>query len=288
MPKAPTVPSRSRTRGATLGGPASATRKSSTTHRSPRSTIDVPSSSSAITTRLLNRQHDPRPPSDHHIEQCGADAACVAARRVNVSAAFFLSIEFQETGLFAIRVQRAAFGRKSDAAATRISYDQFIEDSRQVGESLVVLTPGWEQRLEVNRQAYAGQVVSSSEFVMKYPLTLSAAEYWTLSSLAMAPRLRRKDRGGHGFARAGRGRVAALRSRDSRACGGGVRPPSSDAYFGYLARPDEAGYQFWLNNYTIPRRLLQAAICAPSSRPSEYRQRSGSNKGKVSMSTVTI
>ncbi|HEX8294193.1 MAG TPA: pre-peptidase C-terminal domain-containing protein, partial [Pyrinomonadaceae bacterium] len=42
--------------------------------------------------------------------------------RVNVSAAFFLSIEFQETGFYAIRVQRVAFGRRSNDPSTRVTY----------------------------------------------------------------------------------------------------------------------------------------------------------------------
>ena len=35
--------------------------------------------------------------------QCNGDAACREAKRVNVSAAFYLSIEFQETGYFVYR-----------------------------------------------------------------------------------------------------------------------------------------------------------------------------------------
>ena len=39
------------------------------------------------------------------------DAACREAKRINVSGAFFLSIEFQKTGLEAYLTHRAAFGR---------------------------------------------------------------------------------------------------------------------------------------------------------------------------------
>ncbi|MDQ5839345.1 MAG: DUF4214 domain-containing protein, partial [Acidobacteriota bacterium] len=53
------------------------------------------------------------------INNCGADAQCREVRRVNVSAAFFLSIEFQETGFFALRARRAAFGQRSADAASR-------------------------------------------------------------------------------------------------------------------------------------------------------------------------
>jgi Domain of unknown function (DUF4214) len=38
------------------------------------------------------------------IESCGADAGCREVKRIDTSAAFFLSIEFQETGFFVYRV----------------------------------------------------------------------------------------------------------------------------------------------------------------------------------------
>src|SRR5215208_3333128 len=41
---------------------------------------------------------------------CGADAQCREVKRINVSAAFFLSIEFQETGFFVYKTHKAAFG----------------------------------------------------------------------------------------------------------------------------------------------------------------------------------
>src|ERR687889_1135951 len=44
------------------------------------------------------------------INQCGANAGCVEIKRINVSAAFFLSIEFKETGLFVHNTHKAAFG----------------------------------------------------------------------------------------------------------------------------------------------------------------------------------
>ena len=72
---------------------------------------------------FLNRQHDPAGLAFwvNQITSCGGDQECIAIRRINVSAAFFLSIEFQETGFFVIRAQRVAFGRKSDTAASRFS-----------------------------------------------------------------------------------------------------------------------------------------------------------------------
>ncbi|PYS25952.1 MAG: hypothetical protein DMF72_00165, partial [Acidobacteria bacterium] len=53
------------------------------------------------------------------ITSCGANAACIEQRRIAASAAFFLSVEFQETGYNVIRSQRVAFGKKSSDPATR-------------------------------------------------------------------------------------------------------------------------------------------------------------------------
>ena len=46
----------------------------------------------------------------NEINSCGPDPACIDNKRVNVSAAFFLSIEFQETGFLVHRIYKAAFG----------------------------------------------------------------------------------------------------------------------------------------------------------------------------------
>ena len=45
----------------------------------------------------------------------GGPAACVENRRINVSASFFLSIEFQDTGYLVERIYKAAYG---DATST--------------------------------------------------------------------------------------------------------------------------------------------------------------------------
>ncbi len=44
------------------------------------------------------------------IQRCVADTACVQRMRVNTSGAFFLSIEFQETGYTLYRFNKATFG----------------------------------------------------------------------------------------------------------------------------------------------------------------------------------
>src|SRR5205814_9805618 len=45
----------------------------------------------------------------NQITSCGADAQCTAVKRINVSAAFFLSIEFQQSGYYVYRIYKSAF-----------------------------------------------------------------------------------------------------------------------------------------------------------------------------------
>jgi hypothetical protein len=46
----------------------------------------------------------------NNIESCGNDAGCREVKRIDTSAAFFLSIEFQQTGYVVYRTYQAAFG----------------------------------------------------------------------------------------------------------------------------------------------------------------------------------
>src|SRR5205085_6967335 len=55
------------------------------------------------------------------ITQCGADAACIHRQRVGVSAAFFIELEFQETGYFVYRFYKASY-------SVRPTFAQFITD----------------------------------------------------------------------------------------------------------------------------------------------------------------
>src|SRR4030095_5038391 len=87
------------------------------------------------------------------------------------------SIEFQETGLFALRVQRTAFGKKSSDAGARMTYQQFIHDARQLGNGVIVLQSGWEAKLEANKQAYVNQIEQSAAFLTRYPASMTADQF---------------------------------------------------------------------------------------------------------------
>ncbi len=240
---------------------------------------------------FLNRQPDAPGLAfwTNNITSCGTDTACTAVKRVDTSAAFFLSIEFQDTGGFAIRTQRVAFSKKSAEAASRMSYLELISAQSQLGDGVIVGQPGADAKLEANKNAYATQVVTSAAFITKYPLALNASDYVDAlyTSAGVTPTTaERSDAitafGGGGTA----GRVAALRSvTDSNSVRTAEFSPSFVLmeYFGYLRRnptdpPDnnDNGYQFWLtklNSFGGDFRksdMVQAFITS-----TEYRQRFG-------------
>src|SRR4029453_9658857 len=97
----------------------------------------------------------------NNIESCGANAACREVKRIDTSAAFFLSIEFQETGFLVHRIYRASFNR-----LTR--YREFIRDSQEIGRGVVVNSPGWEALLEANKQAFIAEFAARADFQAIY------------------------------------------------------------------------------------------------------------------------
>ncbi len=101
------------------------------------------------------------------ITSCGADSQCIEIRRINVSAAFFLSIEFQETGYLVHRLYKAAFG-DIPGAPVPVTYNEFLPDTQRIGKDVIVGQPGWPQVLEANKQAFLLAFVSRSRFATAY------------------------------------------------------------------------------------------------------------------------
>jgi CSLREA domain-containing protein len=117
------------------------------------------------------------------IESCGSDAACRELKRINVSAAFFLSIEFQETGYLAYRMYNVAYGETTSANVSGtvpiVRLHEFRPDSQEVGFGVQVGIGNWQQQLEDNKNAYALEFVQRPRFVTAYPLNLTADEFVT-------------------------------------------------------------------------------------------------------------
>ncbi len=97
----------------------------------------------------------------NQITSCGNDQQCIEIRRINVSAAFFLSIEFQQTGMLAYLTERAAFNRLPH-------YTQFMRDIQALQKDFVFGAPGAREQLEINKQAFFDEFVTRPEFVANY------------------------------------------------------------------------------------------------------------------------
>ena len=81
--------------------------------------------------------------SSNNITSCNFNQQCIDSQRVNTSAAFFLSIEFQQTGYLVERMYKAAYG---DASGTStylgthtlsvpvVRFSEFLPDTQQIGQ----------------------------------------------------------------------------------------------------------------------------------------------------------
>jgi len=94
---------------------------------------------------------------EHQIANCGADPACREQTRINTSGAFFLSIEFQDTGYLLYRLNKASFG-------TMPRRNDFLVEMERVAQGVVVNSPGWQQKLADNKQQEAERWASRQDF----------------------------------------------------------------------------------------------------------------------------
>ncbi|HEV7797204.1 MAG TPA: PQQ-dependent sugar dehydrogenase, partial [Pyrinomonadaceae bacterium] len=176
---------------------------------------------------------------------CGSDAVCLDRRRVNVSAAYFLSIEFQQTGGLVNSLYGTSFAR-------RPFYGEFVPDTRIVGQNVIVGKTGWENQLEINKQAFVSAWVQRSSFVSAYGGLAEDAYVDTLIGHT-----------GVSFTTGERNALVSSLINHTATRAGVLRQIAEDPrfvslklnetfvmmeYFGYLRRdPDNSGYAFWLN-----------------------------------------
>ena len=229
------------------------------------------------------------------IEQCGVDPQCREIRRINVSAAFFLSIESQETGFLVYRMFKAAYG---DAISPNvpgtvpiIRLREFIADARRMGEGFRVGIGDWELQLELNKRAYALEFVQRARFLAAYPTTMTAEEFVTKLEQNVGGALSSSEKAAL---------IALLGSTpaDPEKRSQVVRAVAEDAdlrqaefnrafvlmqYFGYLRRnPDDppdtnfGGWKFWLDKLNqFNGNFIQAEMVKAFISSIEYRQRFG-------------
>jgi hypothetical protein len=112
------------------------------------------------------------------IASCGSNAQCIEVHRVNVSAAFFLSIEFQETGYLVYRVYKSAFDNLPGAPVPIVLTD-FLRDTQRIGQGVQVNVGNWQAQLEANKQAYTLAFVQRADFLAAFPNSMTASQFVT-------------------------------------------------------------------------------------------------------------
>ncbi|HVF42488.1 MAG TPA: carboxypeptidase regulatory-like domain-containing protein, partial [Pyrinomonadaceae bacterium] len=221
------------------------------------------------------------------IRRCGADAPCAEAARINVSAAFFLAIEFQQSGFFAYKAYRAAYGRTPERLK------EFTLDAREISAGVVVGETGWESKLETRKRTYVSEFVARPEFERHYPLALTPAQFVAALDANAGDSLTaaESEAAAAEFAGAANTEDLEARARVLRAVidnGAFHKRETNPAfvlmeYFGYLRRePDDPpntnldGYNFWLkklddNGGDFKRAEMVKAFLSSE----EYRKRFG-------------
>jgi hypothetical protein len=179
------------------------------------------------------------------ILECGSDAGCVERRTINVSAAYFLSIEFQQTGGLVDGLYRASYG-------VRPQFAEFMPDTAMIARDVVVGRSGWEQQLAANKQAFLDDWVNRPAFRAAYdPLTNDGYVDALIAhtEISFTPSERDALVNDLTFGTLTRAGVLQRIAEDERF----VAAKRNETfvmmeYFGYLRRdPDASGFQFWLN-----------------------------------------
>ncbi len=102
----------------------------------------------------------------------GADVGGGEDKYGDPSAAFFLSVEFQETGYLVYLLHKTAYG-DIPGAPVPVRLADFLQDTKEVGQGVVVGREGWRQKLEANKQAFADGFTSRPKFEAAYPQTVT-------------------------------------------------------------------------------------------------------------------
>ncbi len=233
------------------------------------------------------------------VSGCEPTTPCGEVLRINVSGAFFLSIEFRETGFLVHRIYKASYG---DATGTSTLNDphtlqvpvvrlrEFLQDTQEIGRGVVVHQPGWEAQIEANKQAFMLEFVGRQRFLNDFPLTMTPAQFVGQlnaragGTLDDAERQALIDELTANNTASGRASVLRKVAEDPTLEGAERnRAFVLMQYFGYLRRDpnsgqdtDYTGYDFWLGNLEkFNGNFVQAELVKAFITSTEYRQRFG-------------
>ena len=178
------------------------------------------------------------------LTSCGNDIRCMHERRIGVSAAFFVELEFQRTGYVVYRMHRAAFGTWPGAPTrANLTYAQFTADRALLPEGSDIA------QTTIN---FANAFVARPEFLTVFPANQTNAEFVNklFDTAGLTPYTTERQQ-----------QIAAMNTGRTRAqvLLDVIEIPEFKTreynrsfvlmeYFGYLQRdPDQGGYDFWLN-----------------------------------------
>ena len=177
------------------------------------------------------------------LRACGVNVDCLNARRIGVSAAFFVEQEFQDTGSFIYNLYEGGLGR-------RPAYAEYSADR---------LTVIGGANLESEKNAFAESFIERAEFAQRYQSNLTAESFvdalhgnvQQTAGVDLSSERANLINLYHSGANTTQSRSVVLRSLIE---GNAFKQAEYNSafvlmeYFGYLRRDaDEAGYNFWLN-----------------------------------------
>jgi GH35 family endo-1,4-beta-xylanase len=238
----------------------------------------------------------------NEITSCGPNQTCLELKRINVSAAYFLSIEFQQTGYLVERMYKAAYGDASGGSTLNgthslpvpiVRFNEFLPDTQKIGQGVVVGQTGWETVLENNKQAFASEFTQRSRFADSFAPSLTPPQFVDTLFLkaGVTPSVTERNDAINEFGTATNTSDLAARARALRRVAESPTLATNEfnrafvlmQYFGYLRRDpnggqdtDYTGYDFWLtklnqfNGNFVSAEMVKAFITS-----AEYRQRFG-------------
>ena len=204
------------------------------------------------------------------ITACAGDQGCVRTRRIDVSAAFFIAREFQQSGSFIFDAYTGALGR-------RPAFTEYAVDRQEVVGGAT---------LDAAKIVFAQNFVQRSEFTTRYQANTTAASFVD----ALIENVRSSvdltgERANLISAYSSGSNTVSSRAAVVRAIADNARFKQAQynaafvltEYFSYLRRdPDQGGYTFWVNvlNNGTPGNYVGMVCSFVTS--AEYQRRFGS------------
>ena len=199
----------------------------------------------------------------NQITSCNGDANCIAGQRDNTSGAFFLSIEFQETGYLVERMYKVAYGDSTGTSTFGgthslsvpiIRRSEFLPDTLEMSNGVIVGQPNWQTVLDNNKVAFANDFVSRARFTTAYPSSMTPAQFVDALNANAGNPLSQAERDSLVNSSMTRAQIVRAVAEDSDL----TSAEKNKAfvlmqYIGYLRRDpnsgqdtDYTGYDFWL------------------------------------------